>query len=180
MAFTRKATHKTKRRKRRKSAPPPATPRRKRRKTRSDKGKRRVARRKTRSDKGKKRGTRRSKASGVGAYYHSGAQSYASRSYSTPPTYSYPRYKPKRRRKSNIVLSENPIHFPRTMRGRPSKTSYWLLDVYSGNYVTTYIGRSDKTTAQRDAMRKLIKSGADRVALSGPYRTKPHLQSVRK
>jgi hypothetical protein len=92
----------------------------------------------------------------------------------------YKKYKPKRRRRSSIVLSENPIHFPKTARGRPSRVRFWILDVYKGSKISSYIGRADKTTAERDAMRKLVRLRADRVALSGPYLKKPHLSSARK
>lgn len=100
---------------------------------------------------------------------------------SAPKQYKYKSASKKRRRKSShIVLSENPIHFPKTARGRPSKVRFWLLDVYKGSKITSYIGRSDKTTAERDAMRKLVRTGADRVALNGPYLKRPHMDSVRK
>lgn len=109
-----------------------------------------------------------------------GGEMSPGRRYMTPAQ-ALRKYRRKPSKKSRgVFLSENPIHIPKTNRGRPSKVSFWLLDVYIGNKVKTYIGRSDKSKAQLDAYKKMIRMGASRVALSGPYRKRPHLDSVRK
>lgn len=77
---------------------------------------------------------------------------------------------------------KNPIHFPKGTRGRPSKKRYWILDVYKGTKITTYIGERpvDKSTAKLMAMQRLTSLKADKVALSGPYLKKPKKSTLRK
>ena len=94
---------------------------------------------------------------------------------------------PKRRkRKNSAVRMPNPLHMTNkptyrgTGRGRPAKSSWWMLDVYTGTEVKTYIGNGDKTSAERDALATMIKQKAARVALSGPYSRQPNLDSKRK
>lgn len=89
---------------------------------------------------------------------------------------------PRRRRRKAASASKNPIHFPKGPRGRPAKKSYWILDVYKGSRITTYIGERpvDKSTAKLMAMQRLNRAKADKVALSGPYRTKPMKSALRK
>ncbi len=81
---------------------------------------------------------------------------------------------------ARFPIRTNPIHLPRTARGRPAATRYWLLDVYSGNHITTYIGHANRTDAERDAQRILTQKRAEKVALCGPYARQPSLSSPRK
>lgn len=177
MAFTRKAG--TKKRKRRRMT----QAEKEKFKARMAKGRRAAKKRRPAKTTATKKRKKRSKREGSVSHENilAAMRAYSGEGRHGDTVYKYKKAGRARRRKpSNIVLSENPIHFPKTARGRPSKIRYWLLDVYKGNKITSYIGRSDKTTAQRDAMRKLVKTGADRVALNGPYVQRPHLNSTRK
>jgi hypothetical protein len=74
----------------------------------------------------------------------------------------------------------NPIHLPRTARGRPAAVRYWILDVFKASRVVSYIGKANKRDAERDAQRMLLKSGAEKVTLAGPYVSRPSLHAKRK
>ena len=86
----------------------------------------------------------------------------------------------------------NPIHIPKTTRGRPSKDSWWILDLYDSKKakIRTEIGSGAKRSAEHDAASfighrakprgrgtaKLVKS----AMLSGPYSRKPTTKTKRK
>lgn len=86
----------------------------------------------------------------------------------------------------------NPIHIPKTKRGRPSNNSYWILDTYDSQKkkIATHIGTGSKRDAEysaatfighRDKGRGRSRARVVKSALlSGPYKTKPNSRTPRK
>lgn len=92
------------------------------------------------------------------------------------------RYKPTTKRLRHQGYHDfwkNPIHLPRTARGRPAAAAWWILDVVTGSRILSYVGKANKTDAERDAMRVLVKHNAEKVTLAGPYRNAPSLYAKR-
>lgn len=112
------------------------------------------------------------------------------------------RYNPKRRKTrktttrtkkelpSMTKVFGNPIHIPRTNRGRPAKDAWWILDLFDGKgkKITTHIGKGEKKAAEYEAANMINKRAKGRgksrivrsAALSGPYSRKPNTRTKRK
>ena len=82
----------------------------------------------------------------------------------------------------------NPIHFPRTNRGRPITKSegWWIADLYNkkGDHFAMMTAHTGKREAMSGASRLLKSRHAGSVVasvtLSGPYKRKPTKTTKRK
>lgn len=113
-----------------------------------------------------------------------------------------------RKKKRNVsLMASNPIHFPKTKRGRPRKArrgrpigtyraqrpvkhgrrgrpeniKWWILDLYgpSGNIARTLIGPGTAHNAKAEAHTLSLQKGVARAELSGPYHSKPNKDTAR-